>query len=256
MLKRNRVGIGVAALAASLLAACMPPPMIQSTQQVQYGYVENDNVDIVAVDGSFTLSSHRDFQVPFQVDVYGRENAMVFNQCLAGQRQAFICGNVDLLDPVTMQNLGARQVKVKVSGKRDLYGLLLLTRPFDPAYTPYRAWMTSYSAAIRNYSLKIPQSVIDGALDGRTTVAYEVFAAYDGANAPAGLRGRTLKSWTLTLSRLPFPTVAPSPVADSSAASAATQNCAPVTMGSAFGAALLGQTAQLVRASANCNGSR
>lgn len=149
---------------------------------VPYGKLVGRGLQIVAEDGSFTLSSGQIFRPPFSVgslswvvgpsSQYSRRQAYHLrvslgdqygaSRCFAGYCVTRLGSPLNRVDEAL--RLGARKVKVYVPGRsRPLYGVLWLGRAPVAATGPES----------RSYLIRIAGHYIGAASGGRTSVVYE-----------------------------------------------------------------------------------
>jgi len=193
------------------------------TYPVKYGEMVNSDVRIIAEDGSFTIEPRSEFLSPFQLDIYGYPTTTYFlsqySECKGKcpPVNPWYMGSVDLMDSKVLIQAGAKRVVLEIDGtEKKLHGLLMLNQTFDEKsehsriflddglsylstteYVKHDGWKV-YKPSVRSYEIKIPQNRINEALQGRDSVAYEIFAE-------TGLtKSRSAYSWVLLLSKYPF----------------------------------------------------
>jgi hypothetical protein len=180
----NLRATAVAMLAAFAVSACESPPRDITDYRlkpVSIGMLVNEDVTIVARDGSFTLQPGQQFSSPFQANIWTPhmpefEDANI----VEGFQRA--------------RQAGGKDVMVHVKGQaKPLYGVLVLSNIYSAVTGP----------ASRSYQLVIPRDKIDAAYAGRTSVVYEngsFVQRYDTGYE----RNGNWRTWILWLSATPL----------------------------------------------------
>lgn len=191
----NRPGIFRGLLGASLIvvlfiaaAGSMGPTIRQTTDfspvPIRYGTLVNENLRIVAQDGSFELEPGEDFETPFSVYWWNGQAPVSGTQNLVNEHQQ-------------AAEQGARRVRIEMEGEeRDLYGLLVFNQAVQSSSGPAR----------QSYYLQVPEDKLQSALNGNVAVAYELIDwdhTYTVDGSPRS-RDKTWLSWILWISRTPL----------------------------------------------------
>ena len=126
------------------------------TKNISQGTIQESDVVITAVDGSFKLQGA--FKAPFQ------SKAHYHSLNIGGEK--FIKGYQHAL------GFGAKHVRVKVpSSSKELYGVLALDDIDERGFGP----------GVSSYKIIIPEPYIDAAHDGKISVVYEYYHIKDDA---------------------------------------------------------------------------
>lgn len=134
-------------------------------REIERGKITTPSITITANDGSFTLRSGEDFEIPF----YGEEHIIAPS-------------NLTVEDFSWYEKRGAKRVRVSV-GSRQLHGVLYFSRV--PPGAP--------SSMYRMLELIVPESYVDAASNGRASVVYDVWDT--GLFATGSLYKCLVSSW-------------------------------------------------------------
>lgn len=170
----NRVKLFITILVLALVYGCAAQNGI-----VKYGKISNQDITIVAEDGSFLLKAGESFEPPFQSKTSSSRE--LHNSAL----------DITGLYDVALEKLGAKKVKVQVGAPdgeitKEYYGVLLFSKIYDDGYGP----------GTRSYLINIPELYLEAANGGKISVITELYNRKKN-------RGNA-KSWVLWISDLPF----------------------------------------------------
>jgi hypothetical protein len=184
MFKRNVRAAAVAVLAAFAASACESPPRDITDYRlkpVSIGMLVNEDVTIVAKDGSFTLQPGQQFSSPFQANIWAPIPTELSDENIVeGFQRA--------------RQAGGKDVMVHVKGQaKPLYGVLVLSNIYSAVTGP----------ASRSYQVVIPQDKITAAYAGRTSVVYEN-GTYTQRYDTGYQRNLNWRTWVLWLSATPL----------------------------------------------------
>jgi len=120
-------------------------------QEIKSGILANEDLRIVAEDGSWTLEGGKNFPTPFSIDGWGGSNAFAVEAKMLDNYKAAL-------------QSGAKRVLVFQKGhEKPLYGVLALNKAINAAYGP----------AAQSYLIQVADAKLKQARDGVTTVSYE-----------------------------------------------------------------------------------
>lgn len=132
-------------------SGCVPQELTDRTKySVNEGLLANEDMRIVAQDGSFEIEGGEGFRIPFDIDMW--EEATGF------EPSDLVDSHEDALAR------GAKRVRVYVDGLDEpLHGVLAFNKMIRAAHGP----------GARSYRVQIPQERIASATQGNTTVTFE-----------------------------------------------------------------------------------
>ena len=188
----RRLGNRLAAISlmgALSLGACGPGGPVDITEwrpliEPPLAFLENTNLRIEAVDGSFVIEGGEQFEPPFYTHLIAPE----CSEDVSFLDEAILNGYAAALD------CGAKEVRVFVDGDdRPLYGVLAFGRILPSAKGPVK----------RSYLLRIPSDKLRSAVGGLTTVTYEKYD-YEVQWSDGQTKEYNWRAWILWLSNTPL----------------------------------------------------
>ncbi|MDD2653054.1 MAG: hypothetical protein PHX44_08405 [Sulfurimonas sp.] len=126
------------------------------TKNISQGVIQESDVVIAAVDGSFRLQG--EFKAPFQSKAHYHSLNIGGEKLIKGYQHAL--------------GFGAKHVRIKVpSAQKELYGVLTLDDIDERGFGP----------GVSSYKIIIPEPYVNAAKDGKISVVYEYYHIKDDA---------------------------------------------------------------------------
>lgn len=172
------LAFGVAILAGLGCASGPVANTDMTPRPIALGTLVNDDLTIVANDGSFTLQGGRQFKTPFATSTLW-STSLTSQSLLEAYPQA--------------RAWGAQPVKIKQAGRQDLYGLLLFNNAIGAAF----------GSGSQSYYVRIAPEKLDNARNGNTAVSYELMD-YTRAWTDGTSDKQVQYSWVLWISSTPI----------------------------------------------------